>query len=175
MAYADRVKIYQGGFRDGEQHGTGVLYYRSGGKSYDGEFKDGWRHGSGREFYESGAVEYEGGWSRGERHGWGVRFEEPAEDESGGFEKLRAALVARGLPTEGSKAALLARLEGALAITAEGSAAETHGRVSPPASDLRAWLLSNEPARRGPESRTGWWSHGTEVDQSAVGKAAVQL
>ena len=154
LAYSDGVKIYEGTFSNGERHGSGVNFYRTGGKSYDGEFKDGWRHGSGQEYYEGGSVEYEGGWLRGERHGRGTLYEELSGDDDDSETELLVELAAsRGLSNAGSKSELFARLEKSVDAPAASAA-----------NELRAWLRSKAPIRKGVAVRTWCWSQGIEVD-----------
>ena len=61
---------YEGDYRDGLEHGTGV-YVRANGERYEGEWQDGERSGRGVYTWPNGD-RYEGEWREGQRQGRGV-------------------------------------------------------------------------------------------------------
>eukprot|EP01065_Artemidia_motanka_P030861 TRINITY_DN37008_c0_g1_i1.p1 TRINITY_DN37008_c0_g1~~TRINITY_DN37008_c0_g1_i1.p1 ORF type:complete len:241 (+),score=50.58 TRINITY_DN37008_c0_g1_i1:29-724(+) len=56
---------------DGRAHGKGRWEFANGGW-YEGDFKRGKRHGSGVMQYGDTGDRYAGGWANGQRHGWGT-------------------------------------------------------------------------------------------------------
>jgi len=66
-------KTYNGGWKDNEQEGYGVMQYpeKSGGDPlYEGEWSNGKKHGTGKYTWGCGSV-YEGEWKEGKKHGKG--------------------------------------------------------------------------------------------------------
>jgi len=61
--------VYEGIFRNGYKHGTGVEVYKDGG-SYIGNFRDGQPEGFGKLICYVGSI-YEGNFAKGEKHGRG--------------------------------------------------------------------------------------------------------
>ncbi|MGC6366536.1 MAG: MORN repeat-containing protein [Candidatus Marinamargulisbacteria bacterium] len=64
--------LYEGEWKDGQQHGYGTYYYTDGNK-YEGEWKDGERHGNGTYYFNDGS-RYEGEWKDGQQHGYGTYY-----------------------------------------------------------------------------------------------------
>ena len=63
---------YEGEFRDGREHGRGVLTFADGKRRYEGEFREGKYHGHGVLIFANGTRRYEGEWREGKRHGRGI-------------------------------------------------------------------------------------------------------
>lgn len=68
--------VYSGHFQNGHFNGQGTLTFSSENKyyqQYEGQWKDGGLHGNGKMIYKSGKT-YDGQWSRGKKHGLGKLF-----------------------------------------------------------------------------------------------------
>ena len=74
FAYANRYFVYDGGWREGEAHGEGVLQMADGG-TYEGSFVDGEMSGTGVRRWADGGM-YAGEFVCGELHGVG-KYEAP--------------------------------------------------------------------------------------------------
>mmetsp|Transcript_26089 Transcript_26089/g.79302 ORF Transcript_26089/g.79302 Transcript_26089/m.79302 type:complete len:944 (+) Transcript_26089:1-2832(+) len=74
----DGLVSYEGDFKDGLRHGSGVMRSRrcrgEPPEVYDGQWQRGHRHGRGRCTYPDGSM-YEGEWMSNQRNGWGEMTE----------------------------------------------------------------------------------------------------
>ena len=50
-------------------------YYKNGNKRYEGDFKDGKQHRTGIEYYENGQKKYEAGYKLGQYHNKGIEYD----------------------------------------------------------------------------------------------------
>lgn len=71
--YPHNGGIYEGEWKEGMRHGTGVQKWQDG-TSYDGEFEEDRREGKGTYIWKNGE-RYEGDWLDGKRHGTGVFYD----------------------------------------------------------------------------------------------------
>tara|TARA_B100000902_G_scaffold397186_1_gene460222 strand:+ start:992 stop:1381 length:390 start_codon:yes stop_codon:yes gene_type:complete len=91
--YEDEISLYQGGFKNGIEHGWGteIVYDENGYQFgvYDGEFINGQAYGWGTEtvYDDDGTwlVSYTGNFKNGNWHGWGVAVWEEGQVEQGQF------------------------------------------------------------------------------------------
>jgi len=64
------IAEYEGGWKQGEKSGVGMMTYASGAK-YHGHWKDGQYEGNGALYYPNGDI-YTGNWTMGRKHGQGT-------------------------------------------------------------------------------------------------------
>lgn len=79
----DKSAKYEGQFKSGSRHGSGVLTEKDGSK-YVGQFQNGKFHGKGTRTYSNGNI-YIGDFSNGKSHGIGLETHSDARRYQGGF------------------------------------------------------------------------------------------